>query len=403
MPCRPNKATMSDELQQHEPFFRAILDDWDNDAPRLVYADWLQERGDPESVARAEFIRAQCELSRLAPEDPQRTQVEQQAHEAYKAFRANRPLWNYELFERGFGQRVIFTAQAYLESADFWSRLGPIGAVGLLTGREESNLAPNDGVAAYRRLAKLPGLAFWRGVCCLSGTPLADDWFVALIDSPHMTGLRSLAIHNSVTEAKIRALAASPHLAQLESLSLAASASSVTTFSVWDPGLEALAQTRYLPRLRELDLFGLYFVQPRGLVALAASPLLAHVEELRLAGCLWDNRSVAALVASPHLGQLRELELGTLSYIGSVHITKQSIRTLAKWPQLRKLTHLRLDVQLAPDSLLQLFADQAPRLTSLVCLDLSNWTIPPNAPVSASMQSLLRERFGDRVCFDRPS
>ena len=33
----------------------------DDDAPRLVYADWLDEHGDP---ARAEFIRVQCELAR---------------------------------------------------------------------------------------------------------------------------------------------------------------------------------------------------------------------------------------------------------------------------------------------------------------------------------------------------
>jgi uncharacterized protein (TIGR02996 family) len=33
----------------------------DDDAPRLVYADWLDEHGQPE---RAEFIRVQCELAR---------------------------------------------------------------------------------------------------------------------------------------------------------------------------------------------------------------------------------------------------------------------------------------------------------------------------------------------------
>ena len=33
----------------------------DDDTPRLVYADWLQEQGEE---ARAEFIRVQCELER---------------------------------------------------------------------------------------------------------------------------------------------------------------------------------------------------------------------------------------------------------------------------------------------------------------------------------------------------
>ena len=42
-----------------EAFLKAILDDPDNDALRLVYADWLDEHGEPE---RAEFIRVQIEL-----------------------------------------------------------------------------------------------------------------------------------------------------------------------------------------------------------------------------------------------------------------------------------------------------------------------------------------------------
>jgi uncharacterized protein (TIGR02996 family) len=42
-----------------EPFLKAILADPLNDGPRLVYADWLDERGDP----RGEFIRVQCELT----------------------------------------------------------------------------------------------------------------------------------------------------------------------------------------------------------------------------------------------------------------------------------------------------------------------------------------------------
>lgn len=42
---------------------RTILERPDNDAARLVYADWLEEHGETE---RAEFIRAQCELAKPA-------------------------------------------------------------------------------------------------------------------------------------------------------------------------------------------------------------------------------------------------------------------------------------------------------------------------------------------------
>src|SRR3954454_19585646 len=53
--------------QTRAGFLAAICRSPDDDAPRLVYADWLEEHGDPE---RAEFIRVQCEL------EPMRDQYE---------------------------------------------------------------------------------------------------------------------------------------------------------------------------------------------------------------------------------------------------------------------------------------------------------------------------------------
>lgn len=44
-----------------EAILRTILDNPDDDAPRLVYADWLDEHGQEEA---AEFIRVQVELAR---------------------------------------------------------------------------------------------------------------------------------------------------------------------------------------------------------------------------------------------------------------------------------------------------------------------------------------------------
>jgi uncharacterized protein (TIGR02996 family) len=44
-----------------EGFLSGIRAEPDDDAPRLVFADWLEDQGDAE---RAEFIRVQCELAR---------------------------------------------------------------------------------------------------------------------------------------------------------------------------------------------------------------------------------------------------------------------------------------------------------------------------------------------------
>lgn len=49
-------------MPDRDAFIRTILDSPDDDGPRLVYADWLEECGETD---RAEFIRVQCELAKL--------------------------------------------------------------------------------------------------------------------------------------------------------------------------------------------------------------------------------------------------------------------------------------------------------------------------------------------------
>src|SRR5262245_54635039 len=50
-------------------FLRSILDAPEDDVPRLVYADWLEDNGDP---GRSEFIRTQVRLAQLPPDVPVR-------------------------------------------------------------------------------------------------------------------------------------------------------------------------------------------------------------------------------------------------------------------------------------------------------------------------------------------
>jgi uncharacterized protein (TIGR02996 family) len=57
---------------------RAIRDNPDEDTPRLMYADYLDEEG---FAARAEFIRVQVESAPLPENDPKRRALEDRAHE----------------------------------------------------------------------------------------------------------------------------------------------------------------------------------------------------------------------------------------------------------------------------------------------------------------------------------
>jgi uncharacterized protein (TIGR02996 family) len=66
--CRAT--TMTDE----KCLLATIWEEPHEDAPRLVYADWLE---DHDRSARAEFIRVQCQLALLEEEDetPQRSEL----------------------------------------------------------------------------------------------------------------------------------------------------------------------------------------------------------------------------------------------------------------------------------------------------------------------------------------
>jgi uncharacterized protein (TIGR02996 family) len=49
---------------------RTVCERPQDHVPRLVFADWLDEAGLPADVARAEFIRVQCELAKEVSDGP---------------------------------------------------------------------------------------------------------------------------------------------------------------------------------------------------------------------------------------------------------------------------------------------------------------------------------------------
>jgi uncharacterized protein (TIGR02996 family) len=61
-----------------------ILAHPEDDTPRVVFADWLEEHGAPE---RAEFIRLQCQLARMSEGDPGRGRLLDRESELLRAHR----------------------------------------------------------------------------------------------------------------------------------------------------------------------------------------------------------------------------------------------------------------------------------------------------------------------------
>jgi uncharacterized protein (TIGR02996 family) len=67
-----------------DAFLAAILEDPAADMPRLVYADWLEERSDP----RAEFLRVECALLKLSPDDERLPALQKRLRELQQALDA---------------------------------------------------------------------------------------------------------------------------------------------------------------------------------------------------------------------------------------------------------------------------------------------------------------------------
>jgi uncharacterized protein (TIGR02996 family) len=83
-------------------FLQDILAHPEDDTPRLVYADWLEEHDAPE---RAEFIRLQCQLARLSEGDPGRGRLLDRQSELLRAHpQVALPLYLAELFRLHKGE-----------------------------------------------------------------------------------------------------------------------------------------------------------------------------------------------------------------------------------------------------------------------------------------------------------
>src|SRR5947207_2720423 len=89
-----------------EPFLAAIAARSDDDLPRLIFADWLDERGDAD---RAEFIRLQCS------DDPDAAARAANLEANYRReWLAELPGVYHAEFRRGFAEHLVLPASTFL-------------------------------------------------------------------------------------------------------------------------------------------------------------------------------------------------------------------------------------------------------------------------------------------------
>ncbi len=284
---------------------KGLLDDIcthpDDDAPRLVYADWLEEHGRPE---RAEFIRVQLALAGPEADGPRRGELRRRERELLEAHADEwlRPLRellgpkSMPRFERGFPAQLALGVRQFMGHAEELFRLAPAQDVKLLR-LMQSTLKPAE-LAASPHLGRLRSLD-------LNGSQLRNADLAALLSSPHLGNLRALRIGgNDVGKSALKALVRPGGLPGLKELSL--------ENSVVGADLRALLVKAPPFRLEVLDLTSIS-LNREAVTALAGWPGLASVRVLRLRNNYVGVGGTQALMASKHLGPLEELDLGHAS------------------------------------------------------------------------------------------
>ena len=285
-----------------QAFLDTIVANIDDDAPRLVYADWLDEQGDRD---RAEFIRVQVDRARRPAWDAAQVRLRLREQELLtqhgERWLAELPAIRgarWEGFRRGVVAEVSFTSfEAMRASAHACRAVAPVEAVTVRWPRRR------EGSRVATRIAELRELS-------LTGRPGGDDEIAWLADSPQLATLRSLRARGLWAEGLGR-LVASPHLVGLKALHLPSN-------NLGNAGLSALTRFATMKVLEELDLSALArherynddpIIRAAGIRALLAWPGLARVRSLILSGNDLSRDGLRALVRAPACGSLKELSL----------------------------------------------------------------------------------------------
>jgi uncharacterized protein (TIGR02996 family) len=256
-----------------ERLLRAFLDDCkdhpDDDARRLILADWLEENGDTDADrARGEFVRLQVRLAAGLECDPALRPLRERADTLLRTHRAT---WLGSLGQAGGARDRTFTrglvgleaATPYLLSARF------------RTATTEPAWPWVDSLRLWswnRRLVQFLQNACLSGVRRLVIPPFPSDWIDALLASEYLDKLLDFEI-KSYPSSNIDTdrLASWPILARLQRLA-------INNSGLSESGMSAL-MTADLSNLRTLEFSGLRLYDP-GIASILRCPRLTALTHL---------------------------------------------------------------------------------------------------------------------------
>ncbi len=242
-----------------DAFLRDIIAHPDDDAPRLIFADWLEEQGDPSSIARAEFIRVQCALAAGPIPQERRDELLRREKQILNDWDAEwvRPIRriveNWE-FHRGFIHYVGMAADKFLSHAGRLFRCAPVQHLRLWPRMHHRSYP----VVEPLNIAELADNKYLNRLLSLdlSENHLESRHVRALVVSEHLTRLTELSLaFNRIGDGGIRALAASPLMGRLEELDLCGNDIGAAGLRALVQALEKLDRSPTGSRLKRLELF----------------------------------------------------------------------------------------------------------------------------------------------------
>jgi uncharacterized protein (TIGR02996 family) len=305
-----------------EPFLRAIREAPLDDAPRLIFADWLDEQGFAE---RAEFIRLQIEAARTEPDDVRQFEIETRLAELgqdglCRMWAGHLPLeaitsFATEHFERGFFEQIRLSATDALVHAPRVMDLEPattLAISGPLTTGESERLREAPWLSGIRHLR-------------LASTRCGDEAAIRCLESPHLNNPQTIDLSDCGIGIPTVDFLAESEL-QPEVLNLAGN----PTLN-WE-GMWVLA-CREWTNLHTLNLSGT-FHHLRGLEAFFEAENFPNLRTLSLQNCMLDAESIAEFSDSPLAKQLVALDLAFNNIRGpkAVRLARRRF-----FPQLRRL------------------------------------------------------------------
>ncbi|MFQ3649125.1 MAG: TIGR02996 domain-containing protein [Gemmataceae bacterium] len=345
----------SADLWLRNPIYRGLLDDVienpDEDAPRLVMADWLEEYGDQVAQDRARFIRLQVRRAQLSDYSPEAWACRS---EELRLLRRHRLAWLTRLdrfvskatFQRGFAESLVLGVAQFVKNADTLFRLTPVRQLQLLRLAQTKLTMPD--------LAAVPGLNRLRGLS-LRHSNLGDERVAELLQVLPLAHLESLDLSGCNLGVRSLDRLAKLPLPRLRSLTLANN-------NILDRA-ERVVQVVAGRPLQTLHL-GFTSLDAQAIGQLAEWPGLAMLKHLNLSGINIGARTATQFFESPYLGELDTLILSNCA------IRQSGVAALARCAALKNLRVLHLEsAELAAGGLENLTS--GPYLNRLEDLDLT--------------------------------